>query len=208
VDVEERPVTTCTRGSTTTCGTPPTAPTACWPVRRIPVAQRLDPYTVKRVLDLPPLPRRDLCRHRQQRREPELAQAADQLVVTTVPREDAAFTADWMLDLLDEAGMDDSATTSPWNAAPASGGARLPPHRQHDHRRPGVPRRRGPNDRRQGVDLARPRPRNGVVPAHLPSGLQDRLRSPSLPGSRSAPVRPTEDGRPSLFSFRRYSCDM
>jgi len=24
-----------------------------------------------------------------------------------VPREDAAFTADWMLDLLDEAGMDD-----------------------------------------------------------------------------------------------------
>ena len=27
---------------------------------------------------------------------------ADQLVITTVPREDAAFTADWMLDLLDE----------------------------------------------------------------------------------------------------------
>jgi hypothetical protein len=34
-------------------------------------------------------------------------QAANQLVVTTVPREDAAFTADWMLDLLDEAGMED-----------------------------------------------------------------------------------------------------
>jgi hypothetical protein len=33
--------------------------------------------------------------------------AADQLVVTTVPREDAAFTADWMLDLLDETGMDE-----------------------------------------------------------------------------------------------------
>jgi hypothetical protein len=31
---------------------------------------------------------------------------ADQLVLTTVPREDAAFTADWMLDLLVEAGMD------------------------------------------------------------------------------------------------------
>jgi hypothetical protein len=26
-------------------------------------------------------------------------------VVTTVPREDAAFTADWMLDLLEEAGL-------------------------------------------------------------------------------------------------------
>jgi hypothetical protein len=33
--------------------------------------------------------------------------AADQLVITTVPREDAAFTADWMLDLLDETGQDD-----------------------------------------------------------------------------------------------------
>lgn len=32
-------------------------------------------------------------------------QAADQLVVTTVPREDAAFSADWMLDLLHEVGM-------------------------------------------------------------------------------------------------------
>jgi hypothetical protein len=33
--------------------------------------------------------------------------AADQLVITTVPREDAAFTADWMLDLLTETGMED-----------------------------------------------------------------------------------------------------
>jgi hypothetical protein len=32
-------------------------------------------------------------------------QACDQLVVTTVPREDAAFTADWMLDLLYETGL-------------------------------------------------------------------------------------------------------
>jgi MinD-like ATPase involved in chromosome partitioning or flagellar assembly len=33
--------------------------------------------------------------------------AADQLVITTVPREDAAFTADWMLDLLTDTGMAD-----------------------------------------------------------------------------------------------------
>jgi hypothetical protein len=32
-------------------------------------------------------------------------QACDQLVVTTVPREDAAFTADWMLDLLEDVGL-------------------------------------------------------------------------------------------------------
>jgi hypothetical protein len=32
---------------------------------------------------------------------------ADQLVITTVPREDAAFTADWMLDVLDDSGMGD-----------------------------------------------------------------------------------------------------
>jgi len=32
-------------------------------------------------------------------------QTADQLVITSVPREDAAFAADWMLDLLEEAGM-------------------------------------------------------------------------------------------------------
>jgi hypothetical protein len=31
--------------------------------------------------------------------------AADQLVITTVPREDAAFTADWMIDLLHEIGL-------------------------------------------------------------------------------------------------------
>jgi MinD-like ATPase involved in chromosome partitioning or flagellar assembly len=34
-------------------------------------------------------------------------QTADQLVLTLVPREDAAFTADWTLDLLDEAGMNE-----------------------------------------------------------------------------------------------------
>ena len=56
-----------------------------------------------------PHPRRDLRGHRQQRGERQLAdracRRADQLVITTVPREDAAFTADWMLDLLHEAGM-------------------------------------------------------------------------------------------------------
>jgi MinD-like ATPase involved in chromosome partitioning or flagellar assembly len=39
-------------------------------------------------------------------------QVADQLVVTTVPREDAAFTADWMLDLLEEAGMRELVTNA------------------------------------------------------------------------------------------------
>jgi hypothetical protein len=29
------------------------------------------------------------------------------LVITTVPREDAAFTADWMLDLLNDTGMEE-----------------------------------------------------------------------------------------------------
>jgi MinD-like ATPase involved in chromosome partitioning or flagellar assembly len=33
--------------------------------------------------------------------------SADQLVITTVPREDAAFTADWMLDVLEEGGQGD-----------------------------------------------------------------------------------------------------
>jgi MinD-like ATPase involved in chromosome partitioning or flagellar assembly len=72
-------------------------------------AQRLDPYTVRRVLDL-------LCRTHdlvcvdtgnnvESANWQTVLQAADQLVVTTVPREDAAFTADWMLDLLEEAGM-------------------------------------------------------------------------------------------------------
>jgi MinD-like ATPase involved in chromosome partitioning or flagellar assembly len=72
-------------------------------------AQRLDPYTVRRVLEL-------LCRTHdvvcvdtgnnvESANWQTVLQMADQLVVTTVPREDAAFTADWMLDLLIEAGM-------------------------------------------------------------------------------------------------------
>jgi MinD-like ATPase involved in chromosome partitioning or flagellar assembly len=39
-------------------------------------------------------------------------QAADQLVITTVPREDAAFTADWMLDLLHDYGLGQLVTNS------------------------------------------------------------------------------------------------
>jgi len=38
--------------------------------------------------------------------------AADQLVITTVPREDAAFTADWMLDLLNDTGMEELAANA------------------------------------------------------------------------------------------------
>ncbi len=72
-------------------------------------AQRLDPYTVRRVVEL-------LCRTHdvvcvdtgnnvESANWQTVLQMADRLVVTTVPREDAAFTADWMLDLLVEAGM-------------------------------------------------------------------------------------------------------
>jgi MinD-like ATPase involved in chromosome partitioning or flagellar assembly len=72
-------------------------------------AQRLDPYTVRRILEL-------LCRTHdvvcidtgnnvESPNWQTVLQMADQLVVTTLPREDAAFTADWMLDLLEDAGM-------------------------------------------------------------------------------------------------------
>jgi MinD-like ATPase involved in chromosome partitioning or flagellar assembly len=72
-------------------------------------AQRLDPHTVRRVLDV-------LCRTHdvicvdtgnnvESANWQTVLQAADQLVITSVPREDAAFTADWMLDLLHEWGM-------------------------------------------------------------------------------------------------------
>jgi MinD-like ATPase involved in chromosome partitioning or flagellar assembly len=74
-------------------------------------AQRLDTHTVRRVLEL-------LCRTHdvicvdtgnnvESANWQTVLQKADQLVVTTVPREDAAFTADWMLDLLVEMGMGD-----------------------------------------------------------------------------------------------------
>jgi MinD-like ATPase involved in chromosome partitioning or flagellar assembly len=72
-------------------------------------AQRLDPYTVRRVLELLRRTHDVICIDTGNNVESPnwqtVLQAADQLIVTTVPREDAAFTADWMLDLLDEAGM-------------------------------------------------------------------------------------------------------
>src|SRR5687768_6238278 len=74
-------------------------------------AQRLDPYTVRRVLELLRRTHDVICVDTGNNVESPnwqtVLQAADQLVVTTVPREDAAFTADWMLDLLDEAGMEE-----------------------------------------------------------------------------------------------------
>jgi MinD-like ATPase involved in chromosome partitioning or flagellar assembly len=74
-------------------------------------AQRLDPYTVRRVLELLRRTHDVICVDTGNNVESPnwqtVLQAADQLVVTSVPREDAAFTADWMLDLLDEAGMDE-----------------------------------------------------------------------------------------------------
>jgi MinD-like ATPase involved in chromosome partitioning or flagellar assembly len=72
-------------------------------------AQRLDPYTVRQVLELLRRTHDVICVDTGNNVESPnwqtVLQTADQLVVTTVPREDAAFTADWMLDLLDEAGM-------------------------------------------------------------------------------------------------------
>jgi MinD-like ATPase involved in chromosome partitioning or flagellar assembly len=72
-------------------------------------ASRLDQLTVRRVLEL-------LCRTHdvicvdtgnnvESANWQTVLQACDQLVITTVPREDAAFTADWMLDLLHEVGL-------------------------------------------------------------------------------------------------------
>lgn len=72
-------------------------------------AQRLDQTTVRRVLELLCRTHDVLCVDTGNNVESPnwrtVLQAADQLVVTTVPREDAAFTADWMLDLLDEVGL-------------------------------------------------------------------------------------------------------
>ncbi|MFR9777669.1 ATPase [Micromonospora sp. MS34] len=72
-------------------------------------AQRLDQFTVKRVLELLRRTHEVVCVDTGNNVESPnwrtVMQAADQLVVTTVPREDAAFSADWMLDLLHEVGM-------------------------------------------------------------------------------------------------------
>jgi MinD-like ATPase involved in chromosome partitioning or flagellar assembly len=72
-------------------------------------AQRLDQYTVRRVLELLRRTHDVVCVDTGNNVESPnwrtVLQAADQLVITTVPREDAAFTADWMLDLLYDYGL-------------------------------------------------------------------------------------------------------
>jgi len=72
-------------------------------------AQRLDHHTVRRVLELLRRTHEVICVDTGNNVESPnwqtVLQACDQLVITTVPREDAAFTADWMLDLLVEMGM-------------------------------------------------------------------------------------------------------
>ncbi|PZG01298.1 MinD/ParA family ATP-binding protein [Micromonospora deserti] len=72
-------------------------------------AQRLDQFTVRRVLELLRRTHDVVCVDTGNNVESanwrSVMQDADQLVVTTVPREDAAFSADWMLDLLHEVGM-------------------------------------------------------------------------------------------------------
>ncbi|MGX6604884.1 AAA family ATPase [Micromonosporaceae bacterium Da 78-11] len=74
-------------------------------------AQRLDQTTVRRVMDLLRRTHDVICVDTGNNVESvnwqTVMRQADQLVITTVPREDAAFTADWMLDVLDESGMGD-----------------------------------------------------------------------------------------------------
>ncbi len=74
-------------------------------------AARLDQATVRRVLDLLRRTHDVICVDTGNNVESvnwqTVMRQADQLVITTVPREDAAFTADWMLDVLDESGMGD-----------------------------------------------------------------------------------------------------
>ena len=74
-------------------------------------AQRLDRHTVRRVLDLLRRTHDVICvdtgNNVESANWQTVLRAADQLVITTVPREDAAFTADWMLDLLADIGMAD-----------------------------------------------------------------------------------------------------
>jgi MinD-like ATPase involved in chromosome partitioning or flagellar assembly len=74
-------------------------------------AQRLDQSTVQRVMDLLRRTHDVICvdtgNNVESTNWQTVMKATDQLVITTVPREDAAFTADWMLDLLDETGMED-----------------------------------------------------------------------------------------------------
>ncbi len=69
---------------------------------------KLDPTTVLRVLDI--LTRThelvyiDTGNNVESNNWRTVVSSADRLVITTVPREDAAFSADWMLDLLEDSG--------------------------------------------------------------------------------------------------------
>ena len=67
-------------------------------------ARKLDPHTVRRVLELLRRTHDVICvdtgNNVESANWQTVMQTADQLVITSVPREDAAFTADWMLDLL------------------------------------------------------------------------------------------------------------
>jgi MinD-like ATPase involved in chromosome partitioning or flagellar assembly len=72
---------------------------------------RLDPPTVRRVLDLLTRTHEVICVDTGNNVESgnwrTIMEAADQLVITTVPREDSAFSADWMMDVLVEAGREE-----------------------------------------------------------------------------------------------------
>jgi MinD-like ATPase involved in chromosome partitioning or flagellar assembly len=74
-------------------------------------ARRLDPNTVRRLLELMRRTHDVVCvdtgNNVESANWQTVMQTADQLVITSVPREDAAFTADWMLDILEESGMNE-----------------------------------------------------------------------------------------------------
>ncbi len=79
-------------------------------------AAKLDQYTVRRVIELLRRTHDVICIDTGNNVESPnwktVLQMADQLVVTSVPREDAAFTADWMLDLLNATGMEELAANA------------------------------------------------------------------------------------------------
>jgi len=76
-------------------------------------AERLDQHTVGRVIELLRRTHEVICVDTGNNVESAnwraVMQAADQLVLTTVPREDAAFSGDWMLEVLHEVGLGDLA---------------------------------------------------------------------------------------------------
>ncbi|MBA3488737.1 MAG: AAA family ATPase [Longispora sp.] len=75
------------------------------------VARLLDPPMVWRILELLRRTHEVICvdtgNNVESANWQTVIKAADQVVVTSLPREDSAFTADWMLDVLDEMGLND-----------------------------------------------------------------------------------------------------